>query len=83
MADYRVTGVTQLDGRVTKICGPGWDTMDASTATALIRIGYRFYVRLAGGQEVDLIDVAGPHGPYLRTTGDTTVVNNLDSLPPC
>lgn len=52
-----------------------------------IRAGRRTYViseGSAGGAQLALVTVVrGEFGSYLRTTADTTAVNNLDRLPGC
>lgn len=87
MSDRRVTkSGKDRDGDITKLCHEGqpWSPRSKSDAIRDIRLKHhRYYVEEDGTRAY--IDVAThPNGHlYLRTRGDSSKANNLDSLPDC
>lgn len=87
MADRQVThSGKDGDGDITKLCKPGeyWSPRMKSDAINDIESKtHTYFVRLQGGQRVDIEVVNGSSGKYLRTDRDKTTKNNLDDLPDC
>lgn len=87
MADRKVTQTGKNEeGDITALCDPGasWSPRAKADAIADIRDGtHRYYVDGVDGEEVDIVVVDDPDGPYLRTSPDGTPANNLDELPDC
>lgn len=86
MIERRVTRTGKdEDGDITKLCNTGeyWSPRPKAPAIADIEgSSYVYYVQ--SGTAKSLVQVVnGPSGKYLRTTADSSSVNNLDNLPDC
>lgn len=84
MAERVVThAVRNGRGVVLAIANPDQDWYQRRSEWAIsdIRAGRHSYVVASGSVLRPIHVVDGPHGPYLRTTRDAAVGNNLDELP--
>ena len=70
-------------GDITHLRNSEGRLYDIEDMINLIKLGYvQFYVIVNGARAE--IRIAGPYGrEYLRTTADTSTLNNLDNLPDC
>ena len=84
MADRRVTqSGKDRDGDITALCGVWGRALKATAIREIDDRVHRYFVRLSGGADVDVVVVNGRSGRYLRTDPDRTSRNNLDDLPDC
>ncbi len=84
MADRIVThAMRDGDGVVRAIGNPDSDWFQRRTQWAItdIAAGRHMYYVASGDVHRRIWVVNGPTGPYLRTSADSTEVNNLDELP--
>ena len=83
MADRRVTKTGKSGGgNITALCG-AWGRRNSNDAIKDIDDNvHTYYVQQPGTSRADVI-VVNDTPRYLRSTPDTTSLNNLDKLPDC
>lgn len=85
MMSLQITGVTKdRSDEIIGLCGSGWkDTVEGVIADILAN-RYQYWVNVNGySADVYVVPATSQHRAYLKTTADTTTVNNLDNLPRC
>ncbi|WP_081714738.1 DUF3892 domain-containing protein [Asticcacaulis sp. AC466] len=88
MADYRVTWIRRdgndMDRRIDRLGGPGWDGGSIDQVIAWIRSGHRFWTSVNNVSVWIAIKRHPTSGrDYLATEPDSYPANNLLSLPDC
>ncbi len=81
----QITGVTKDESsEIVGVCGPGWKDTAAGVIADIQANRYQYWVSVSGYKaDVVVVPASGYHRAYLKTTADTSTVNNLDSLGPC
>ena len=79
---HRVMCTVQIDGRIVAV-GAGGRRWATAEVIQTIRSGAAGFYTEVDGQRAVVVVRGRPPNEYLATDRDTTIRNNLDSLPPC